>query len=430
MIRRLSPFPVCMILMIVVLSGCRTATPNLSVASEPSPIAAESLVPQMTALSGGRILLSWQRPLSSGGYAFEMAIQNGSRWSAVRTIAEGPKLSMFTADLPGVENLDGTRLLAYWEIKDDAGGDRFATSIKTAISADEGKSWFPTPTPYNDALAGQHSFLSSFGAKEGVGLLWLDASARSQVRHAQMEKADAKMNLDLGSVGLRYALLTPDGKVAHEQFVDPITCECCPTSAASTIRGPVVVYRGRQEASGTLPSEVRDSRPTVRDIYIVRMEEGAWRKPHLVHKDDWIINACPDNGPAVDASANHVAVAWWTRSSDQPKVQMAFSADSGDSFGSAFRIDSEKGEGQVTVSLLPGGRSAVVGWLENGKTWARFVNDSGAMSQPMPLGPSPHHSRLPRWLANRDGSVMAAWTSRKNGSSHLEICRIQMRAAD
>ena len=418
---------VCSVLVASLLSSCRQSSTELLVRSESSPMAAEGVVPQLTALSGGRTLLSWQRPLPGGGYAFEMAVKDGPQWSDVRRIAEGPEMSMFGADLPAVRTLAGTELLAYWEVKDERGG-HYATTIKTAISSDEGRTWVPAATPYKEALPGQHSFLSWFETRGGIGLLWLDAETRSQVQHHLLQKgASEKGDSNLGSVGLRYAALNADGKLEHEQFIVPIACECCPTSAAVTSRGPVVVYRGRQEAPGTLPSEVRGFRPTVRDIYLVRQEAGTWRSPRLIHNDNWVINACPDNGPAVDASANHVAVARWTRSNGQPKVQLAFSSDSGDSFGSAFRIDAEKAEGQVTVSLLPEGRSAVVGWLENGKTWARYVKDSGAMSRPVELGPSPGHSRLPRWLANRDGSVTAAWTSNRGSSRRLEMSRIALR---
>ncbi len=109
---------------------------------------------------------------------------------------------------------------------------------------------------------------------------------------AKPHAADAEM----GSIGLRYAALNTRGEVAHDFFVDPITDECCPTSAAVTGRGPVVVYRGRQEVPGTRPSEVSPNRATVRDIYITRLQGGQWTKPHTVHADNWVINACPDNG--------------------------------------------------------------------------------------------------------------------------------------
>jgi len=52
-----------------------------------------------------------------------MAVHQGEVWSEVRTIARGPNLSMFSADLPGVAQLPGGALLAYWELKDSRDGD-------------------------------------------------------------------------------------------------------------------------------------------------------------------------------------------------------------------------------------------------------------------------------------------------------------------
>jgi len=407
------------------LSSCRDAPRSISAQTLHSPVVGIGLVPQVTPLAAGKTLLSWQTPLNGGGYAFEMAVHQGDAWSEVRTIATGPNLSMFSADLPGVAELPGGALLAYWELKDSRDGDPYATAIQTSISRDEGRTWSPAVQPYGDALAGQHSFLSWFPDNDGLGLLWLDADERSRVRHASM-RSGAQANEDtMGSVGLRYAALGPEGRVMRDFFIDPITCECCPTSASVTSHGPVVVYRGRQESPGTKPSDVRDDRPTVRDIYITRREAGRWTKPHLVHADNWVINACPDNGPAVDASGNAVAVAWWTGSDDTPKVQVAFSSDAGDTFGRAFRVDSAKGEGQVTLALLPGGDAAVVGWLENGQTWARWVSSKGVAGRPIALGKSPRHSRLPRWVV-QDRSVIAAWTSKANELPHIQVSRLKL----
>ena len=402
--------------------GCRETVPVISMQNEPSPVAGASLVPQVTALPQGKILLSWQRPLQRGGYSFEMAIRTGNQWSDAREIASGPNLSMFTADLPAVATLPAGDLLAYWELKDARDGDPYATTILTAISTDQGRTWSQALRPYGDALAGQHSFLSWFPSTAGIGLLWLDASERSKVRHAAMGANESIQ--DQGSIGLRYAALDARGQVMRETFVDPITCECCPTSAAVTEKGPVVVYRGRQDPPGTKASEVRTDRATVRDIYIARMESRGWTKPHLVHADNWVINACPDNGPSVDATGGDVAVAWWTRANDNPQVRMAFSSDSGDTFGRAIRVDSGKGEGQVTVTLLRGGKAAIVGWLEGGQTWARCVAPAGALSLPVPLGPSPRHSRLPRWVLEGDHSVIAVWTAKPGDTPEVRVSRI------
>jgi hypothetical protein len=408
---------------IVSSAGCERTVLSLHVQQEPSPVSGASLVPQVTKLSSGRLLVSWQRPLATGGYSFEMAIGDGTQWSDVRTIASGKNLSMFTADLPAVVQLPNGNLLAYWELKAATKDDPYATTIQTAVSTNEGKSWAAPVAPYGENLAGQHSFVSSFPDHDGVGLVWLDAAEQSKVRLA-LKAREAPGGMEKGSIGLRYAALNTQGEASRGSFVDPITCECCPTSAALTDRGPVVVYRGRQEASGAKASQVDPNRPTVRDIFISRFEDDRWSKPRLVHADNWIINACPDNGPAIDAKGKNVAVAWWTGSNDQPKVQIAFSADSGDTFTQPIRVDGGRGEGQATVVLLPDGRSALVGWLEEGMTWAKLVRDTGETSLVASLGPAPRHSRLPHWVVNGDNDVTAVWTRKSDDVSNVAVSRI------
>lgn len=408
----------CYLALLVFLSGCGKKPQALSVHTLNSPAPKESIVPQATKLSDGRIALSWQEPLAGGGYKFAMAIGKRDTWSDTRVVASGSNLSKFTADLPGIAELPGGALLAYWELK-DLKGDRYATAIQTSVSKDEGKSWRRPARPYGDSLAGQHSFMASFPDTDGLGLVWLDAQQRSLVRNAVVGDEQ------IGAIGLRYAHLNADGQPTREAFIEPITCECCPTSATSTGRGPVVVFRGRQETPGTKPSEVRGDRPTVRDIYIKRLQDGQWSQARLVHQDSWVINACPDNGPAVDSQGDKVAVAWWTRSEDDPKVLVAFSRDAGDSFTPAFRVDAGKAEGQVTVALLPLGDGAVIGWLEGGKAWARLVSSNGIAGSPVLLGNSPRHSRLPKWLWV-DGGVTAVWTSLENEVRQVQVSRIQL----
>jgi len=416
----------CLIPAVITLSsGCRQSAITLHVETERSPAPSASLVPQATWLSSGRLLVSWQRMLAAGGFSFEMAIANGSHWSEVRTIASGKNLSMFTADLPAVVELPNGNLLAYWELKEATKDDPYATTIHTAISTDEGATWSTPLTLYGENLAGQHSFISSFVDGDGVGLVWLDAAEQSKLRGIVKHQKGARSGMEMGSIGLRYAALNSRGEVSRGAFVDPITCECCPTSAAVTERGPVVVYRGRQEASGTKPSDVDPNRPTVRDIYITRLEGGRWMKPKLVHADNWIINACPDNGPSVDAHGKSVAVAWWTQSGEEPKVQVAFSRDAGDTFTQTIRVDAGGGaEGQVTVVLLPDHKSTIVGWLEDGMTWAKLVRDSGETSAAVSLGPAPRHSRLPRWIVKNDKSVTAIWTRKDNEVPSVSVSEI------
>ncbi len=214
------------------------------------------------------------------------------------------------------------------------------------------------------------------------------------------------------------------GRMKVDTWIAPIVCECCPTSAVVTANGPVVVFRGRAEEPDAKPSEIHTDAATIRDIQIARLVSGRWTRPRVVHSDNWVINACPDNGPAVDAVGQDLVVAWWTRSGDRPKVQVAFSADAGTHFGEAVRVDRESGEGQVTVVWDPRAKWAVVGWLEDHQVWARIVSSDGQLGAPLALGSTPSHARLPRWVSGADG-IFASWTSFEGDVRSVRFARIR-----
>jgi hypothetical protein len=190
-----------------------------------------------------------------------------------------------------------------------------------------------------------------------------------------------------------------------------------------TARGPVIAYRDRVTPPATRPEDVHPETPTVRDIHVVRLENGRWTEPRRVHADNWVINACPDNGPAIDALGHDVVIAWWTAANNEPRAYVAFSGDDGDTFGSPIRVDAKAAEGQVTVALTDHGRSAIVGWLEDHQTWARRIDEDGRISLPVSLGAAPNHSRLPRWIASADG-VIAVWTEEMKGLRAVRMARL------
>jgi hypothetical protein len=399
------------------IAGCSTAPPSLRMEQLPSPAPTGSIVPQVYRTTRGAVM-SWLEPRTDSGYAFRMASHHDNVWSDARTIADSPDLIMFSADLPGLAEMPGGSLLAYWQRADRRTGDPYATAIQVARSTDEGHSWSTPITPHRDGTAGQHGFISAFPASEGIGLVWLDAQQQQYVPAKATEKPEW-----LGAIGLRATIVSANGDVASDQFIDPITCECCPTAAAATARGPVVVYRDRVTPDGVAPKDVREDSGSVRDIHLTRLEHGQWTAPKRVHADNWIINACPDNGPAVDARGERLVVAWWTAANNRPHVSAAFSSDAGDSFTAAIPIDAGAPNGQVTVALMPDGRSAVVGWQEKGQTWARWVSTTGAIGQPLALGTSPGRSRLPRWIAE-DGDVLAVWTADDKGTRMVRVSRL------
>jgi hypothetical protein len=390
------------------------------------PVPVGAVVPQMTVTAAGDTLLSWLEPRPDEGYRFRAAARRREIWADTVTIDDSRDVSGFNADLPGVAELPGGAWLAYWERFDrTAIDDVYATDIHLSRSVDAGRTWIPLPSPHRDGVSGQHSFLSTFAVGPELGLVWLDAQQQHHV-HTPIA-GDAKTKDEyIGAVGLRYASFGSDGRQHSDTFVDPITCECCPTAAAVSARGPVVAYRDRVTPPGAQPVDIRYETATVRDIQVVRLENGRWTEPRRVHADNWVINACPDNGPAVDAVGNRLVVAWWTAADNRPRASVAFSDDAGETFRAPIRVDIKGAEGQVTVAAVDGGRAAVVGWLEDHETRARWVGADGRLGPPIVLGIAPNHARLPRWIAVND-AVLAVWSDEVRGQRSVHMARLERR---
>lgn len=384
----------------------------------PSPAPVGSLVPQVSAMHDGSTILSWFEPRPDSGYTFRMAVYRKDEWSAPQTIVSDTRMTMFSAVLPSVASFQDGTLLSHWDIHVPGDADPYSNLIHVARSRDGGQSWSTPLVPHRDNVSGQHSFVSTFPASDSLGLVWLDARRQRYIPPPPGASADeAQWH---GNIGLQYTTIASNGGLGAEATIDSMTCECCPTAAAMTSRGPVVVYRDRQPAE----REVHFGLSEIRDIHLIRLEGGRWRSPVRVNADNWLVTACPDNGPAVDAEGERVAVAWWTAAGDSPMVKIAFSENAGNSFGAALRLDQGNGDGQVTVALL--GEGAIVGWLEQGETWARWVAPDGRMSAMVSLGPSPHRSRLPRWLAS-DGSLFAVWTSKTaNDATQVRVSQLRL----
>jgi hypothetical protein len=404
--------------------GCHGGAPT-TLRTHPIDLPAPpgSMVPQTTRTSRGDVILSWLEARSDKGYRFRVAVRRADQWRSPITIDDSPDLTMFGADLPGIAELPGGQLLAYWERNDTkATEDPYATAIQLARSDDGGNTWTPLASPHRDGTSGQHSFLSAFTTRSALGLVWLDAQHQHHIHTPAHGTAPAGEEY-VGAVGLRYASFAADGTQQSDAFVDPITCECCPTSAAVTARGPVVVYRDRVTALDAKPEDIRYDTPTVRDIHLVRLENGTWSAPRRVHADNWVFNACPDNGPAVDAVDNNLVVAWWTAADNQPRASVTFSTNAGETFGPAIRVDVKSAEGQVTVAAIDKGRAAIVGWLEDHQTWARWVSADGRLGTPVSLGSAPNHARLPHWIAEPD-AVVATWTDETRGLKLVRMARL------
>jgi hypothetical protein len=206
------------------------------------------------------------------------------------------------------------------------------------------------------------------------------------------------------------------------EVLDDRVCECCSTAAAMTDDGPVVVFRDRSEQE-------------IRDISIVRRQGDGWTSSARVAADDWRIEGCPVNGPAVAAVGRQVAVVWYTAGGSGPKVQVAFSEDAGATFGPPRVVDSGRPLGRVDLVFDPPGR-AVVSWLEGADNRAeirlRRMSAEGGGGEPIAVAStSPSRaSGFPR-LARIDEQLYLAWVDIEGAeASRVRLLEVDAAAFD
>jgi uncharacterized membrane protein YecN with MAPEG domain len=252
-----------------------------------------------------------------------------------------------------------------------------------AVSTDRGEHW-TAPTLANVAGTGEESSYPSAAAMDAThaALIWLDGT------NWKKEKR----------VTLMARVLQSDGLAAAETVIDPDTCTCCPTSLVHSGSGLIAAYRGHTPEN-------------IRDISLLRNDQGRWSQPHVAHADNWHFAGCPVNGPHLDADQNRNVIAWFTAAQDQPMVKLAFSNDGGASFANPIRVDEGNAIGRVQVVLLPE-HSAVAVWLEHlsGTTrlLARAVHEDGVIETPVEVSRGSDMA-YPHAASATDG-ILIAWS--------------------
>jgi hypothetical protein len=226
-----------------------------------------------------------------------------------------------------------------------------------------------------------------------------------------------------GSMTLRATTLR-GGQLGPEMLIDSRVCECCQTSAARTADGVIVAYRDRSDTE-------------VRDIAVARYVNGTWSEPRIVHADDWQINACPVNGPAIAASGRTVAIAWYTMAGGGPQAKVAFSTDAGASFGAPAVINQQPTYGRLGLALLDADRALVTS-IERGDSGARLllreVRRDGRVGDAVQIAEtsSDRSSGFPR-IVVAGGRVVVAWTeTRPRSESPADsraVTRVRVAAA-
>lgn len=396
-------------LVLMLLAGCsrcaRTPEPERQApeADLDPPAVEGATAPNLMADARGEVIASWLEPAPRGDaglarWRLRTARLAGARWEAPVTVAESESLMVNWADVPSVVEGRDRSLLAHWAER--SGPDGYAVVL--ARSQDLGKTWSRLGLAHDDGTDTEHGFVSMVPTAGGVRAFWLDGRETGG-----------------GSMTLRTAVVSD--AVAGGEKLDGRVCDCCPTAAAFTEAGPVVVYRDRSEDE-------------VRDISILRWTPDGWAGPTPVHRDGWRVPGCPVNGPQVAARGVRVAVAWYTYAGARPRVLLAFSEDGGEVFSPPIEVDAPRGRrapvGRVDMVLQEGGE-AIVSWLASDReqaVWlARRVRRDGQAAPELTLASTRagRESGFPR-IERAGDALVALWTDTSTPVPHLRARRVPL----
>lgn len=311
----------------------------------PNPSMQGSLQSHWGIAPDGNPLLSWVEQ-GNGAYTLKYAIWRTGAWSQARTVAAGRHLWRHPAELPELVSLSDGTILAHWIEK---GKEEEAEDILVSSSHD-GIHWSEPVMAHHDRSPVQHGLASMVASgPHQASIFWLQA-----------------LKGEDGPVSLMQTVVGADGKEIREQDLDSDVCSCCPTSVVKTAKGLLVAYRDHT------PQDIRD-------IAVIRFENGKWLPSKILNPDNWQINACPVNAASASAKDSRVAIAWYTEANDNPRVQIIFSSDAGTTFGKPIVVSSHDAQGYASTALTDDG--AYVSWIEEGEKSAsvkvRFLSSAG-----------------------------------------------------
>jgi len=366
----------------------------------PAPIG--SAEPNLAVGPDGTVWLSWLERRAEGGHRLRLSSLASGGWSEPSTVAEGDRFFANWADFPSIFVSRSGTIAAHWLERDGEGPYAYGVRVRTSR---DGREWTDTVIPHADRSPAEHGFVSFYESPvSGLGLVWLDGREASG-GHG-------------GAMTLRSASIV-EGRPADERLIDARVCDCCQTAAAATSDGVIVAYRDRSEDE-------------IRDMSVVRYVEGQWTAPSAVHADNWKINACPVNGPAIAARGSHVVVAWFTGAGGTSRTRVAFSTDSGTTFGRPVDVSTGSTMGRVSL-VMPADDRVFLSSLERsddgGALVIREIYRSGQMSDPIVVAPmgTERASGFPRLVLDGRGRLFVAWTDTSAGPSRVRVADVRLR---
>jgi hypothetical protein len=370
--------------------------------------------PSMAA-SGSRVAVAWSARDGSG----KTDIFAATSADGGRTFREPVRVN----DEPGTARVGGEtppRVVFAGRAIDVVWTSRAGhTAIRLARSEDDGRTFRASRALQQDGAPGDRGWPAVAADTMGrLHAIWLDhrgLAAQDAAPHVHGATATAAEKRDGVAMAQKSGLYYSGA--SGEREIATGVCYCCKTALASA-------------GNGTLFAAWRHVFPgNIRDIAFTSSRDGGRTFAPLVRvsEDQWQLDGCPDDGPALAVDGQGVAHVVWPTVVSAPEPHKAIflaSTRDGRTFSARVRVSPEgRNAAHPQIALDPDGRVFVV-WdeLENGRR-RLFVTGLGANGTFRP--PSAITGSDAAWypaLAPSNGGVLVAATE---GASADTVIRVR-----
>jgi hypothetical protein len=367
------------------------------------------------ASDGPRIAAVWAATGERGTDVFFAASNDGgSHFTAPLRVNDIEGDATANGEQPPRVALQGRDVSVVWVSKRDG-----VAVIRSTSSNDGGTTFAAARTVTPAGVTGARGWESATVSDEGViHAAWLDGR-NAGAKPASNAAPHAPGSHRHGGGAMRQDIFHAMWRGAEppvEALVASNVCFCCKTSVVS--RGDEVFVAWRHLFDGG-----------VRDIAVARSADGGrtFSAPVRVSPDNWKIDACPDDGPAMALTPDgRLHVVWPTLVNDRDKARLgifhAVSVDGGRSFSPRERIDGERGTDPAhpRLAAMAGGEPVFV-WdeltngqrqvaLRRGRDPVHVVSEGRAASYPA--------------IADAEDHVIVAWTDQSGERAEIKIRRV------
>ena len=326
------------------LFSCKSETKKIETKTEgfislKNPTSGNSSLPRLFGTEN-QLFMTWVEQKDSISVLHYSVFKDGN-WLKPFEVNSGNDWFINWADFPAIAENNGNIIISH--LQKSANG-KYTYDVKINLFSAKTNTWKKDILLHNDGTASEHGFVSVVpNGDSSFYAIWLDGR-NTAGGHGDHE------NTEGGAMTLRGRVVHADGTMQPEVELDNRVCDCCQTAMANVNGAPVILYRDRSETE-------------IRDISIIGLFEDSFSSSQPVFNDNWEIPGCPVNGPSMASYKNNVAVAWFTGVGESPKVQLAFSKNSGKTFSAPIQINSHETLGRVDVVMVSE-NTAIVSWME------------------------------------------------------------------